>query len=418
MKIIWIAYDRQKYLGGPIINTIRVLPEFVLRGHDVWALIGHDGSGHPSTDILEKKGVKCIPYKINYYSEDDVKFILLQISIIQPDVFISNISTPGAFAGYWIKKWGIPVIHSQRGDDALNNGAATYFFNGPKKWRLDGLMSVNPFLLKKVLPNHNEKIITKIIPSGVPVPNFKKNINLTKELRIIYSGRFVQRIKRIQDILSVFVSLANQNPYLYFTFLGSGDLLLLEEMKQQVLDQQLENRIFFKETLLGEAYKEELCLHDVIVLLSESEGTPGSILDGMSCGLVPIVYNTYGIEFLIKDKINGFIVNDRREHFMNTILSLQKDKKKREDIGIEARNTIIENFSLSKTTDLWEEFFIEIHAYKKYKGKFKIPKIIKLPKNNKLLVQHICKPDILEKINFFIRRNDKIPYLKEKLKNL
>lgn len=396
MKICWVFYDRKDYTGGPVINALRILPELVKRGHQVWAFVGHNGTECSSIGVLEAVGVKCIPYKVRFTSDVNVRFFLNKVAEIKPDVFVSNISTQAAFAGRWIRKWGIPVVHTHRSDDALNRGTALFFFTGPLRWRLDALVAVNGYLLEGVQKKAGSGFTGRIIPSGVPVSPLPVGQEHDISLNVAYAGRFDQKQKRIVETLNSFVDIARAAPEFNFSLIGDGEPDLTQRLKAIVTEAGLKERIRFTGRLWGEEYKQELARHQVIVLLSDYEGTPGSLMDGMSCGLVPVALQFPGLNDLVQDQVNGLVVTDRDRHFQEALNKLHQDRALRRRLAAAARKTIENGFSVESATTSWESLFNQLTS-KKTNRKIKIPAKTLLPAPNPLLLQHQPRISILRK---------------------
>jgi glycosyltransferase involved in cell wall biosynthesis len=397
MKIIWQAYDTKNYTGGPIINALRVLPELKRRGHEVLAVIEYDHE-HPNADQLRALGVECYTFSTPRYSEEHVKRYLEQIVAFKPDIFVSNVSVHAGLAGHWAVRWGIPVVHTHRSDDPLNNGMAEFFFTGEQKWRLSALVVVNRYLAKKIQALTTTPIPYEIIPSGVPLSPFKAEQSNNTKLRVVYSGRLVEKQKRISDVVRAFISVAKLSTDIEFSIIGSGDTHLIESLKQLISKESLENRFRFTGKLYSDEYKKELSNHHIIVLLSDYEGIPGSLMDGMSCGLVPVVYGINGIEELVIDKVNGVVVNDRSESFFKAILELKNDDKLRAELSSKALRTIAAKFSLEFAVDEWENLFLRLRDRIGIENHcpMKVPTRLDLFRSHPLLLQYRGKPGIKE----------------------
>lgn len=398
MKILWQAYDSADYTGGPIINTIRLLPEFREKGYDIKAIIGHNGSGYPNAEKLLKDGIDCFVYRIPKYSETHTNIFINALLNYKPDIFVSNISVQAGFAGKWAQKWGIPVIHTHRSNDELNTGTAEFFFAGPPEWRLDALVCVNNFLLDQIKVKNREGFLSRVIPSGVPLPPAIGTHEKQSGLKIVYSGRLVQKQKCVTDLLSSFIQTAREMNNVSFSLIGSGDHRYIELLKKKVMSSGMTKRIRFTGRLLEEEYRNELMKHDIIVLFSEYEGIPGAIMDGMACGLVPVVLNTGGIDELVKDHYNGIIIENREDDFLKAIRELSQNQDLYKRLSKNARKTIENHFSLDKTVSQWDELFKEVLSIPDIKNPMITPDRIDLPQENKLLIQHRLKPKLMDKI--------------------
>jgi glycosyltransferase involved in cell wall biosynthesis len=59
-------------------------------------------------------------------------------------------------------------------------------------------------------------------------------------------------------------------------------------------------------------YLQQLIEHNILILLSDYEGTPGAVMDGMACGLVPVCTDiSGGVQELVIPDQTGLLVRDR-----------------------------------------------------------------------------------------------------------
>lgn len=82
---------------------------------------------------------------------------------------------------------------------------------------------------------------------------------------------------------------------------------------------------------------------------------PCALLEGMSSGCACVSTATCMIPEIIQHGYNGFITNDEKEMrgYLELLLS---DEKLRNELGQNARKTIVEKFSLEKFTENWDNF--------------------------------------------------------------
>jgi glycosyltransferase involved in cell wall biosynthesis len=382
-KLLFILHDRPDYPSGPIVNYTRLLPRFVAEGIDVHLLVIY-GKDFPNARMLQQSGVVIYP-KRRTYSELLVKWILKKVEEIQPDVFIPDVSVQGCFAGKWVKASGIPVINTHRSDDALNWGKAIYFSDPAYDNVLSGIVFVNNFLkaeLIRKIPASN--ILTEVIPSGVPIPEFVADPR-PAGLKIAYSGRIVEKQKQAQAMIHSFLTLAAKYPEISFTIIGDGPER--ERCMAMISETPYGNKFHFTGRLEGDEYKRMLATQQVIVLLSDYEGTPGAIMDGMSCGLIPICLKYQGIEELIKHGANGFIVTDRQQSFFEVIDALYYDLELRGRMAAAARDHIISHYSIEIAQKKWTAFMEKCKANAGMAEPFKMPEKIILPSFDPMLLE-------------------------------
>ena len=143
----------------------------MLLGFDVH-LLAFYREDYPNARFLNTQGVKIYPKQIaSLYTEDIAEWILQQAAQIQPDVFIPDGSTPGCFAGKWLRASRIPVISAHRSDDETK-GRATYFGSARSPYASTGIVCVSAYLRDELIRRvRNPKLLTKVIPSGVEIPD-------------------------------------------------------------------------------------------------------------------------------------------------------------------------------------------------------------------------------------------------------
>jgi glycosyltransferase involved in cell wall biosynthesis len=380
-------FDGKGFSGGPTINLTRLLPVLFSRGYRIDLLCFYINS-HPNASLLEAKGIKCHYKKQSLMSYRIVPWILKKIEEINPDIFIPDISTQGLIAGKWLTKNGIKVINSLRGNDDLNWGKAI-FFSRRGKWQSSAIVCVNEFLENKLKTKLNLEIPSIVIPSGVLKSNHISN-QLTKNIKIVYSGRFVNNPKNVDKILDLFLKLAKENLEIEFSLIGSGNEKY--NLQQKIDESGYNKRIKIYKPLKNGEYKEFLAQHQIIVLLSDHEGTPGAIMDGMSCGLVPVVSNTEGIEKLVINNENGFVVDNKTNAPFKKIIELLRNN----DLRIEFSNTAIDHISQRYDIDIcanqWERLLGDLQVKRHHR--FKRPIFYKLPKKSNLLKEHLTASNI------------------------
>jgi len=190
--------------------------------------------------------------------------------------------------------------------------------------------------LKERFPQYIDRIVR--IPYGVDVPpDLDKNYE--GRLQLVYSGRLAQTQKRIMDLAGVINECETRQLPVDFTILGDGpDAQAFREALPQT------NNIGLKllGTLSFQQAQQELGKAHAIVLTSEYEGLPLTLLESMAQGLVPVLTQfRSGLDELIDGGHNGLLspVADQ-EKMVDNIEHLSKDVELRARIGRQARQTI------------------------------------------------------------------------------
>ncbi|MDH5684558.1 MAG: glycosyltransferase family 4 protein, partial [candidate division WOR-3 bacterium] len=91
--------------------------------------------------------------------------------------------------------------------------------------------------------------------------------------------------------------------------------------------------------------------HETFILPSLYEGTPKALLEAMSCGLPVIGTDIKGINDIIEHKKNGYLCDTSASSIKEGILELLGNKTVQERISINARRTILKNFSIEVGLD-------------------------------------------------------------------
>lgn len=113
--------------------------------------------------------------------------------------------------------------------------------------------------------------------------------------------------------------------------------------------------------LLGQIPMASLLLRyaDVLVLLSDFEGLPMSIIEALSFGKPVIASKVGGIPELL-DGSNGYAVANRVEAIVPKIQMVLGDSERYSELSMQARRTYIEKFTVDKMLQGYERVYEEI----------------------------------------------------------
>lgn len=376
MKILFIYYDWPNYHGGPIVNARRLLPELHTRGHEIYCLVFYKGGHSPSSAYLENQGIQCYRQRLNRYTEKQITWILRQISAINPDVFVPNLSVAGYFAARWAKESGIATKACHRSDDPFHWAMVDEFVTGKPKWAVSGLVCVSDDLRQKVEERKPDHTKLCVIPSGVPV--IKKGSLQTGPLKLVYVGRLVQKQKRVYDLVDALARIMHTNNDITASLIGDGNER--KNLQAHIDRLGMKERFRIIGTVPNEKIQAELVKYHVLVLLSDYEGTPGAVMDAMAAGLVPVCLDIPGgVQELIEHEHTGLLVPDRGQGFRDAIQRLTTDRALRLQIATNARERVARNYSLKVAADRWEEFCGKLLKKMKHRSPIVIPRKITLP---------------------------------------
>jgi len=376
MRIAYTFYDRPNYTAGPRINALRVLPELVRRGHEVTALIGYKESC-PAREILQSRGVNVLATPFPKYIEDQVAWFYRSLTRVDPDIFVPNISVSGAYAARYCREAGRPTIAGHRSDDKFNWGMAERFCRISDAWAVSGLFCMGAELGDKVRAWGSKRTRVVDIASGVPIP--AEQVTQANPLCLVYAGRLEERQKRISEVTEAVCDTLERFPDATAKMIGDGS------RKQHVADiishRNLDDRITLTGYVDPENVQDEMADGNILVLLSDFEGVPGAVMEGMACGLVPVCLDIPGgLRELVIHERTGLLVRDRGASFQDAICRLARDDQLRIRLSRNARQYIKERFSLHTAVDLWEALFEDLLKTAGPRKPLRFPRRPNLPK--------------------------------------
>jgi glycosyltransferase involved in cell wall biosynthesis len=98
---------------------------------------------------------------------------------------------------------------------------------------------------------------------------------------------------------------------------------------------------------------------DVYINTSIHEGIPMSVLEAMARGVPPIVPRVGGMEEIVTDGVDGYLVDGRDPLvFAERCLALYKDETLRQNMARAAREKIISQFSIGRMVSAYLELYM------------------------------------------------------------
>lgn len=149
----------------------------------------------------------------------------------------------------------------------------------------------------------------RVIPNGVPcsitVP--MKNRKPGDPVRVVYAGRFEQVAKRIRDLPDLVDLAATRKIPVQWDLAGEGpeEPFLRERLRPHIDSGTVAWHGSLKRTAVRELFRRA----DAVILLSNYEGSPMSLIEGMAEGCVPLVTtgSNAGAD-LVRASRSGFVL--------------------------------------------------------------------------------------------------------------
>jgi glycosyltransferase involved in cell wall biosynthesis len=130
---------------------------------------------------------------------------------------------------------------------------------------------------------------------------------------------------------------------IHVTIIGTGaDLDLL---KAKVVENNLESNIAFLGNVANNKVHDILCMCDIYILISNSEGLPISIIEGLRAGLGVISTPVAGIPEMVRDD-NGVLINPNSDELANLFANIESYDW--ETFGKNSRKLFEEEYDFSR----------------------------------------------------------------------
>ncbi len=282
----------------------------------------------------------------------------LFIENVKPDVVVT-MSVASLLDLTYGQQYALPIVNSSNGRPDYDyirparNGATPRVYT-TKKEAFSSLTGIQVLFdsYRQFLPDTFSGT-TYVIPNAVPQvadhaivhhTNEKKRLVITMVARLLCSG------KQQDFAIRAFALLAEKYPQWDLTFWGEGpDRAELESLIQQ---HGLVNRVFLKGVTTQPL--EELKQADIFVFPSRYEGFGLALAEAMSIGLPVIgLASCSGVNELIRDSENGFLVNTQEE-FVDRLGQLMHDASLRNKLG-QAAHGDMKQFSPESIFTMWEK---------------------------------------------------------------
>lgn len=315
----------------------------------------------PSENLLKESNFKCLSTlnKAIYFLKRFISFVIVLYKYQITDIFaflpFSNLFvTPSKFfkpsisyhyfrrslAGY---KYNKLYIHTEKlsfllAKSIVANSKAVEF-----ELRNE-ILSYYPSIISKIICRR-----LVVIHNGVKIPeNPKKSYNLKDNtLCIVYCANFIA-YKNQLFLLHVARKLSQRLPESQIKIKFLGNPSNEEYFNECLLMAKSLNSYFTTEFIVGvtEIYP-VLRDSDIYVHASTQEGFSNAILEAMACAMPTIASKVGGTPDCINHGIDGYLFeSNSAESLLTLLLDCHQDIKKRIEFGINARNKVIQKYSL------------------------------------------------------------------------
>jgi glycosyltransferase involved in cell wall biosynthesis len=379
MKVAFATYDMPDDIGGVSTWMQRTLPQLSAAGIEVEVHI-MGGRGTNCAFYMERGiPVRFMPWQ--YHLPHAVRCFLKALEESQPDIYVPNCIVPAYFAAGYAKRSGIPTVGVLHSDDPFYWGVVDEFLNGSPEFRLSAVVPVSGFLESEVSSMATALgVKVRRIGYGVSIPE-KSATRPDSSFRLIYTGRLEEQQKRASDVATALCEVALRIPNLEVWIAGEGRAR--PSMERIIQQSGVGARVQLLGRVDNAGIYEVLTQCHGLVLLSDYEGLPVSMLEAMAAGVVPICLDMRsGIREALEHGVNGLIVKDRAEDFFDAVGSLQAAPAKWQEMSSAARETVRQHYSIETSAREWMDLLKGLNGGRAARAIFRAPRKIHLPPPN------------------------------------
>jgi len=387
--VAWVIYLKLSDFAGEdisdhgftLLGTLLLLTGFILRHTGLtWELTNPirglkrlefiNGVEVHRIPVLRQRQEYCSTFEMATFVASAMWNSMLQAREFKPDVVHVFFGIPDGPVGWFLKRThGLPYIISLRGadvpSDEVQRFAKHYKMLRPLVrwlWKdADAVVAVSNGLRQFAFQTTPELPI-EVIPNAIELSVFtpplreKGHNNENGKVRLLFVGRF-NAFKSVETLVEAAGRLKEMG-------IENFELQLVGEGERRAAVEKLvtEKKLTRQVSLLGwverDAIVERYRQADLFVTATTWEGMPNTVLEGMACGLPVVATRASGLEELVRDGLNGYLVNiNDTVELADRMARLITNSFERQRMGKESRKIAEQEFA-------WEyiaEQYVEIY---------------------------------------------------------
>jgi glycosyltransferase involved in cell wall biosynthesis len=366
--------------GFTILGTLLLLTGFILRLTGLTWELTNPIRGLKPVEFMDGVEVQRIPtlrQRQEYCSTSEMMAFLLsglwhsffQVRDFKPDLVHVFFGIPDGPIGWFLKRvYGLPYLISLRGadvpSDEVKRFARQYRILRPFIrwfWRdADALVAVSNGLREYAFQTTPDLPI-KVIPNAIELSEFTppRQRALNGTVRLLFVGRF-NAFKNVETLLKALGLVAAQN-ITNFELHLVGDGERRSSLERLVVEQGLTKRVRFLGWVEREKIVEYYRRADLFVTATTWEGMPNTVLEGMACGLPVVATRASGLDELVTEGVNGYLVDiNDPVALAERLADLIDNPYERQRMGKESRKIAEREFAWDYITQQYVEIYQNI----------------------------------------------------------
>jgi glycosyltransferase involved in cell wall biosynthesis len=177
----------------------------------------------------------------------------------------------------------------------------------------------------------------------------------TTTLQCAFIGRVTQ-IKRPDRFLDVVSEIKKHGVHLEFFMAGDGELL--DSCRERIVREQLPVKVLGWQSDIEKV----LSAADIVVLTSDNEGTPLSLIQAGMAGLPVVTTRVGSVPEVVIDGTTGIITSLDVQEIADALEKLANDSQLRAQMGVAAQQFTLANFGVKRLVHDHEELYKKLLA--------------------------------------------------------
>ncbi len=302
-----------------------------------------------ASDFVDAGIVTIVQDERRFIFEDRLSRTLAELAAFQPTAVVANLG----HSSYEVLRY-VPegvcragVIHA---DHEMFYGVAIQYAK-----YLDLVVGVSAQIERKlrsieVLCHSKTHFLTSGVTVDTELP--ARNTAAVDPIRILYLGRLERGQKRVHLFPQILRCLQESGIPFAWTIVGEG--AERQRLAERLISSNPQQTVKVEGPIPNSAVGKLLGEHDVLLLCSDCEGLPISLLEAMAHGVVPVVTRLdSGIDDLV-DVTSGCQVDaDDTDGYARAIVNLHNDRATLARLSRNAHHAVLERYSSGTMAEKW-----------------------------------------------------------------
>ncbi len=264
----------------------------------------------------------------------------------------------------------IPFVVSYHGHDIAPHRFEEFKISYVQLFKWADIFTVNSIYTKSLLDKIYSGNNVCVLPESLDTNKFLKNEKVSSDkgnrFDIIFCGRLIKwkapdiAIEMVENLVR-----KRNRTNIYLRIIGDG--AFKQELQHKINNAQLQQYVILLGALSQEDIKKEMSNADMFLFPGIHEPETGRaenqglvIQEAQSMQLPVVVSDAGGMKYGLKENITGFVVKEKDvEGFADKVELLIQSEDKKNEMGIEGRKFVVENFDInvlgSKLIEIYEQ---------------------------------------------------------------